>query len=831
MQLGGYNQRRITFKDSVNFFFCELDALVKSFNLPQHLATVKPFFPYMFIKRQHLLERLAGLPGLDYYQPDTMKAEKRAKLLRWHTENNNNGNRFQLREQLIMYCCNDVAILRESVIRFRHLIEQHAQGLDPFICVINGGWSCACHASSKAAICVDVAHLLSRNSTSASLSLNTPGRKCSARAGPLVKRTLRTPDTALMGFGTATRPFVLLPSSGWVASIMNLHGCELHVVWSCQWAERLRHDPELKRRYDAVFVPLPAGPAQRRAQGGRTEPFKLHHVCSEDEEILYKKIIRRRTVLPVGNPRVVTREVLLHPPTAPLPWTTPENNSFRGLLLVRVLAPRCIRVPLLGYRTKDGRFTFPLCGWCADRRQQRPCRHGDDRRSWVTAYTHVELNKALQLGYMVTDLFEQTTSTRSSVSKCRRLAGPKDVPRMSSAKPLWRTLSALRASGWDSSKVEFNPGLRLIDKTLANSLWGKLAQRVGQTEIRYTRTPAEFHALLDDPTLDKLDFVHVSDHMDRCVVRKRAEFAKAPLTNCLPVACLRHIVRPASAVQLHGAGVGQSTVRSCSTATRTPSTNVKKMCGPCVTEGEALGQMKREHSERRIVEFIAGGPKNYGIRHTARDGTDERANLKIRSFRLSYAAEQLINFEAMKDLTLSTYNIDGPIDDVLDNDDDPYVYGGGEHRAIRVNFPQIARNVPYYAKGRVRPGMQTRPFGYVEDGQPERMDNGRSDEKKFGLNTDNVDHPQLVDAQCDALGVLDAPQNASRHFTRTAWVGHSGEGPHAPDWKTSAATVLPAVVRIRMMIAWKRLGLYSVFAPRLRNCQKLPLELRVEHLF
>ncbi|KAL3074706.1 hypothetical protein niasHT_037571 [Heterodera trifolii] len=133
MKLGGNNQRRITFKDSVNFFVCQLDALVKSFNLPQHLATVKPFFPYMLIKRQHLLERLEGLPGLDYYQPDTMKAEKRAKLLRWHAEKNNNGNRFQLREQLIMYCTNDVAILRESVIRFRHLIEEHAQGLDPFI--------------------------------------------------------------------------------------------------------------------------------------------------------------------------------------------------------------------------------------------------------------------------------------------------------------------------------------------------------------------------------------------------------------------------------------------------------------------------------------------------------------------------------------------------------------------------------------------------------------------------------------------------------------------------------------------------------------------------
>ncbi|KAL3090971.1 hypothetical protein niasHS_007346 [Heterodera schachtii] len=69
MKLGGYNQRRISFKDSVNFFVCQLDALVKSFNLPQHLATVKPFFPYMFIKRQHLLERLELCSSYSYECP------------------------------------------------------------------------------------------------------------------------------------------------------------------------------------------------------------------------------------------------------------------------------------------------------------------------------------------------------------------------------------------------------------------------------------------------------------------------------------------------------------------------------------------------------------------------------------------------------------------------------------------------------------------------------------------------------------------------------------------------------------------------------------------
>ncbi|KAL3082352.1 hypothetical protein niasHT_038768 [Heterodera trifolii] len=112
MKLRGRHQRRITFKDSINYFFCELD--VSS-------------------KRQHLLHRLNGLPAIEHYLPDTIKIEKRTKFLRWHADNNTNAN-FQLREQLILYCVNDVAILREFVLRFRQLIGEHTQGLDPFLC-------------------------------------------------------------------------------------------------------------------------------------------------------------------------------------------------------------------------------------------------------------------------------------------------------------------------------------------------------------------------------------------------------------------------------------------------------------------------------------------------------------------------------------------------------------------------------------------------------------------------------------------------------------------------------------------------------------------------
>jgi len=108
---------------------------------------------------------------------------------------------------------------------------------------------------------------------------------------------------------------------------------------------------------------------------------------------------------PIGHPTVLTRETLLNT----LPWTRPNNNAYKGLLLVRVLPPTSIRgflPPLLGYRTHDGRLTFPLCAACADDRQQHQCHHSEKQRSWLSGYTHVELNKALELGYKVIDVHE-----------------------------------------------------------------------------------------------------------------------------------------------------------------------------------------------------------------------------------------------------------------------------------------------------------------------------------------------------------------------------------------------------------------------------------------
>jgi hypothetical protein len=139
--LSGSNQRRVIFKDSVNFFLARLAALPKAFGLQG--CEEKPFFPYKYTTKANLDVHLPALPAAGWYEPDWFMPEERVKFLRWHQMENQrlqaetDANAgvpcgFNLRWELVAYCRNDVAILRAACVCFRRLLMQRC-GVDPFI--------------------------------------------------------------------------------------------------------------------------------------------------------------------------------------------------------------------------------------------------------------------------------------------------------------------------------------------------------------------------------------------------------------------------------------------------------------------------------------------------------------------------------------------------------------------------------------------------------------------------------------------------------------------------------------------------------------------------
>jgi len=202
-----------------------------------------------------------------------------------------------------------------------------------------------------------------------------------------------------------------------------------------------------------------------------------------------------------------------------------------------------------------------------------------------------------------------------------------------------------------------------IQKILLNSLWGKFAQKADHSEVVYTRTPAAFHLLLEDPTLDIADFVHINENLDRVLVRKKPAFAKAPPTNNIPVAAfVTSLARLRLYMYLEAVEECGGTRLYCDTDS---ILYARKLNGGSVSEGDFLGEMKREHPGRRIFDFVAAGPKNYGYRHRSGEATeddathDTKSELKIRGITLHYNAQQQLNYDRVRQLIRDTFQFDG----------------------------------------------------------------------------------------------------------------------------------------------------------------------------
>jgi hypothetical protein len=127
---------------------------------------------------------------------------------------------------------------------------------------------------------------------------------------------------------------------------------------------------------------------------------------------LYPYVMAHREY-PVGMPQVLTREQFVG-----VQWTSAGQNPYRGLFKVRIAppAPTGRREHVcLHRRTKNGALAFTLCGPCSDAQSPRCPHKTPAERSWLGGYTHVSLNRALDKGYTVLEIFE--VSAHSSDSK------------------------------------------------------------------------------------------------------------------------------------------------------------------------------------------------------------------------------------------------------------------------------------------------------------------------------------------------------------------------------------------------------------------------------
>ncbi len=102
--------------DSLNFLPMKLSALPKAFGLKE---LKKGWFPHFFNTREN--QNYVGLyPEPKYYGHEFMSSKERDEFLTWHDQNKD--KEFDFRKEMYEYCRSDVDILRQSCLKFRHLL-------------------------------------------------------------------------------------------------------------------------------------------------------------------------------------------------------------------------------------------------------------------------------------------------------------------------------------------------------------------------------------------------------------------------------------------------------------------------------------------------------------------------------------------------------------------------------------------------------------------------------------------------------------------------------------------------------------------------------------
>lgn len=105
----------IKFIDSMAFLQMSLASFTKAFGL-QELK--KGFFPHFF-NRAEFQHYVGPMPARDYYDPNSMKPERKQQFESWYQSKLDEQATFHLQQELIAYCQSDVQLLKQGCMKFQ----------------------------------------------------------------------------------------------------------------------------------------------------------------------------------------------------------------------------------------------------------------------------------------------------------------------------------------------------------------------------------------------------------------------------------------------------------------------------------------------------------------------------------------------------------------------------------------------------------------------------------------------------------------------------------------------------------------------------------------
>ena len=256
-------------------------------------------------------------------------------------------------------------------------------------------------------------------------------------------------------------------------------------------------------------------------------------VCS-----LYPYVLKTGT-FPLGQPTIYIGEQC-----SELIGAAPNFNfdCVEGIVRCTVLPPRDLFHPVLPYRVQ-GKLLFGLCRSCCETFSQAECTHDlPADREFVGAWVSCELRKALEKGYLVTNVSEiwQFRVTRfdprtrqgglfaeyiNSFLKLKQEASgwPSECLDDESKEQYLRKYEKTEGIVLDKNNIARNPGLRSVAKLCLNSFWGKFGQRTNLPNTEIVKKYDRLAALLTSSEHEITNILPVNDEVIYVSWRLREE--------------------------------------------------------------------------------------------------------------------------------------------------------------------------------------------------------------------------------------------------------------------------------------------------------------------
>ena len=686
-----YLERR--FIDSLRFLTMSLDAFPKTFGIPN---TSKGYFPHLFNIHENY-DYCGPLPPREYYAPEEMRAKTKAAFEEWYESESAKQEVFVFKQQLLDYCKIDVEILKKGCMAFRRGFMEATFGVDPFEkCTI----ASACMTAYRQSFMTPqtIARIpangypWSPNHSVAAMSwltfLEFEGKNIQ-HAWNLGE--FRIPECGLYadGYDEATRTVysfagcffhgclecygrrTFLPKIGvtagdareaysvWCKRVM-CHGYKVITMWECTWREERKNNPKV-RFHDKIARLSDPMDIRDALYGGRTEVFSTMANGTEDEPIHYTDItslypyVCRNKRFPIGHPTRLCGPELQR--------SNPTLENFEGVVKCKVLPPTNLRIPLLPYRSKSGKLTFPLCGRCLEKGcEVGVCTCTQEERALVGTWLTPELKAAEAVGYKILEFYEvlhypSTTQYNPKTGEGGIMASyvncfmklkleasgyPPNVRTEDEKEEYIRFIKENEGIELDPEKIEYNPGLRATAKIILNSHWGKFSQRPDKATKKFVSTNQEFLEIIASPKNEVREIIHVNDDVLFVDYKPSQGYAESSPTSNVIVG---GYVTTYGRLELYKylSRLGEN-VLYCDT----DSVIFKKRVGSYSPEiSQLVGGMTDELDGEYIVEFIANGPKNYAYKTSS-----GRECIKVKGFRFSDKVASQLTFDKLREIAL-----------------------------------------------------------------------------------------------------------------------------------------------------------------------------------